>query len=284
MIYLSGIMKVWLVLLLDFLTLSSVLGEWGPAAGITGVAALYVWLGGYLGLYQEGAVRWDRLPVWERQRLEAAKSQLAQDVRQASGVKLARLKLYLSPDDTLNATAYGAGCISVTRGTLNSADPLALNGVLAHEISHTLHRDAEFSRALLVSITLLLAAISIISFVIVLVVFLLFLVFTGFRSWLGVLAFRGTATAVGRFFRFIQWGIAAAYQALFGLVSRRREYRSDRYAAALGYGLPLAHFLSAADPGVTGRLTLSQVLYRSHPPVENRIARLEALAASRRGN
>ena len=54
MIYLSGIMKVWLVLLLDFLTLSSVLGEWGPAAGITGVAALYVWLGGYLGLYQEG--------------------------------------------------------------------------------------------------------------------------------------------------------------------------------------------------------------------------------------
>ena len=46
MIYLSGIMKVWLVLLLDFLTLSSVLGEWGPAAGITGVAALYVWLGG----------------------------------------------------------------------------------------------------------------------------------------------------------------------------------------------------------------------------------------------
>ena len=210
--------------------------------------------------------------------------QLAQDVRQASGVKLARLKLYLSPDDTLNATAYGAGCISVTRGTLNSADPLALNGVLAHEISHTLHRDAEFSRALLVSITLLLAAISIISFVIVLVVFLLFLVFTGFRSWLGVLAFRGTATAVGRFFRFIQWGIAAAYQALFGLVSRRREYRSDRYAAALGYGLPLAHFLSAADPGVTGRLTLSQVLYRSHPPVENRIARLEALAASRRVN
>ena len=136
-------MKVWLVLLLDFLTLSSVLGEWGPAAGITGVAALYVWLGGYLGLYPEGAVRWDRLPVWERQRLEAAKSQLAQDVRQASGVKLARLKLYLSPDDTLNATAYGAGCISVTRGTLNSADPLALNGVLAHEISHTLHRDAE---------------------------------------------------------------------------------------------------------------------------------------------
>ena len=41
---------------------------------------------------------------------------------------------------------------------------------------------------------------------------------------------------------------------------------------------------SAADPGVTGRLTLSQVLYRSHPPVENRIARLEALAASRRVN
>ena len=67
-------------------------------------------------------------------------------------------------------------------------------------------------------------------------------------------------------------------------MSRRREYRSDRYAAALGYGLPLAHFLSAADPGVTGRLTLSQVLYRSHPPVENRIARLEALAASRRVN
>ena len=87
-------------------------------------------VGGYLGLYQEGAVRWDRLPVWERQSLEAAKSQLAQDVRQASGVKLARLKLYLSPDDTLNATAYGAGCISVTRGTLNSADPLALNGSL----------------------------------------------------------------------------------------------------------------------------------------------------------
>lgn len=281
MIRLPGIFKVSAVLALDFSVLLALFDDVFAAAVITGVVALYVWLGGYFALFKEGAVPCDKLPACDSARLHAAISQLAEDVRLASSVDISGLKLYLIPgDDDMQATAYGANCVSISRGTFDNADPVMLNSVLAHEVSHILNYDPEFNRAVFCSVTLLVGAISVMSAVTMVIIFLLFLLLSCFRSWLGVMAYRGTTKAVGGIFSLLQRGIVVVYRALLSLASRHAEYRSDLYACSLGYGLQLAHFLAIAAPESHRQMTLTEALYRSHPPTEKRIARLEESLSS----
>lgn len=276
MVRFLGICKVAAVLALDFLVFLSLSGQWSVAAPVTGAIALYVWLGGYLSLFKEGAVRCDKLPLYEKKRLQAAKCQLARDVQRESSVDLSGLRLYLIPgDDDMQATAYGANCVSVARGTLDNTDPVTLNAVLAHEVSHILHYDPEFSRAVFASVTLVVAALSLASFVFMILIFVLFLVLSCFRSWLGLMAFQGTTKMVGGFFSLIQRTVVALYQTLMCLASRQNEYRCDLYACTLGYGVQLAHFLAVAAPDTHRCLTFTEALYRTHPATEKRIARLE---------
>lgn len=273
---LFGILKVALVMVLDFLAIYSLLEDLTIASIAVGVLALYVLFGGYFALLKEGAVSSKKLPTYQRNRLETAKAQLVADVKSASGTNISGIKLYLVPgDNEMNATAYGFNCVSITRGTFDNADPITLNAVLAHEISHILSFDAEFNRAVFCSITLLIAAISIMSFAAMVAIFLIFLILSCFRSWLGVIAFRGTTKAVGGIFSMLQRGIIMIYRSLLSLASRHAEYRSDKYSCELGYGLQLSHFLALAEQANQRQMTLTEAMYRSHPPTEKRIARLE---------
>lgn len=274
---LFGILKVVLVLAVDFVAIYSLFEAPYIAFAAVGVISLYVLLGGYLALLKEGAVSSKKLPVYQRNKLEAAKAQLAADVKSVSGKNISGLKLYLVPGDcNMNATAYGFNCVSVTCGTYN-ADPITLNAVLGHEISHILNCDAEFNRAVFCSVTLLVAALSVMSFVTMAIIFLIFLVMSCFRSWLGVIAFQGTTKIVGGFFDLLQYGVVAIYRSLLSLASRHAEYRSDKYSCMLGYGVQLSHFLALAELNGQRQLTLTEVMYRSHPPTFKRIARLEKL-------
>lgn len=151
---LFGILKVALVLAIDFAAIYSLFDGPDIASGAVGVIALYVLFGGYLTLLKEGAVSSKKLPTYQRNRLETAKMQLVADVKSVSGTNISGLKLYLVPGDDMNATAYGFNCVSVTRGTFDNTDPITLNAVLGHEISHILHWDAEFNRAVFCSVTL----------------------------------------------------------------------------------------------------------------------------------
>lgn len=146
----------------------------------------------------------------------------------------------------MQATAYGFNCISVSKGTFDNTDPMTLNAVLGHEISHTLHLDAEFSRAVFATILLACGTISVMSFVFMVIIFLIFFVCSLFRSWLGVMAFKGTTKVVGGMFQLFQKGLVVIYRTVAGCVNRAAEFRCDRYAAQLGYGVQLAHFLSYA--------------------------------------
>lgn len=275
---LFGILKVALVLAVDFVAIYSLFEDPYIASAAVGVISLYVLFGGYLALLKEGAVSSKKLPAHQRNRLEVAKRQLISDVKSVSGTNISRLKLYLVPgDDDMNATAYGSNCVSVTRGTFDNADPITLNAVLGHEISHILNCDAEFNRAIFCSVTLLVAAISVMSFATMAIIFLIFLILSCFRSWLGVMAFQGTTKVVGGLFSLLQRSIVAIYRALLSLASRHAEYRSDKYSCMLGYGVQLSHFLALAEPNSQRQLTLTEAMYRSHPPTPKRIARLEKL-------
>lgn len=278
---LLGFIKVFAVIALDFLVLMTLFDDPAVAGIVVSIITVYTWLGGYISLFKEDAVRFDNLPARERQRLENARDQLIEDVRNVSELNISGLKLYLIPgDDDLQATAYGANCVSVSRGTMDNADPVSLNAVLAHEISHLINLDPEFSRAVFASITLLMAALSVVSFVMMLIIFLVFLALNCFRSWVGVLAFRGTTKFTGGLFGLVQKAVVVTYQTILSLVSRAAEYRCDAYSASLGYGLQLAHFLSAAGSDSGRRLTLTEALYRSHPPTPKRIARLETYVSN----
>lgn len=277
MIRLPGILKVASVLLVEFLTVYALFNDPSIAGVATGIVSLYVWLGGYLSLFKEGAVRANKLPNYERTRLENAKSQLVGEVKDISSADISNIKLYLIPGDSeMQATAYGANCVSVSRGAFDNTDPLTLNAVLGHEISHTLNLDAEFSRAVFSAILLLCGVLSVMSFAFMAVIFLVFLVCSFFRSWLGVVAFRGTTKAVGGIFSMVQKSIVVIYRAVASGLSRVAEYRSDLYSAQLGYGLQLAHFLSYAAIESNRQLTLTEALYRTHPATTKRISRLEA--------
>ena len=274
---LFGILKVALVLAIDFVAIYSLFDDPYIASGAVGVITLFVLFGGYLALLKEGAVSSKKLPTYQRNRLETAKMQLVADVKSVSGTNISGLKLYLVPGDDMNATAYGFNCVSVTRGTLDNADPITLNAVLGHEISHILHWDAEFNRAVFCSVTLLVAALSVVSFAAMVCIFFVFLVLSCFRSWLGVMAFQGATKVVGGLFSLLQRGVVVVYRSLLSLASRHAEYRSDKYSCMLGYGVQLSHFLALAEPNSQRQLTLTEAMYRSHPPTPKRIARLERL-------
>ena len=275
-----GILKVALVLALDFVAIYSLFENPYIASIAVGVISVYVLFGGYLALLKEGAVISKKLPAFQSNKLEAAKTQLVADVKSVSGANISGLKLYLVPGDNMNATAYGFNCVSVTRGTFDNADPITLNAVLAHEVSHILNFDAEFNRAVFCSVTLLVGALSVMSFAMMAIIFLIFLVLSCFRSWLGVMAFRETTKAVGGIFSLLQHGVVMIYRSLLSLASRRAEYRSDKYSCMLGYGAQLSHFLAIAEPANQRQLTLTEAMYRSHPPTPKRIARLEAIVSS----
>ena len=275
---LFGIIKVAIVLAIDFVAIYSLFEDPYIASIAVGVIALYVLFGGYLALLKEGVVSSKKLPAYQRNRLETAKMQLVADVKSVSGANISELKLYLVPgDDDMNATAYGFNCVSVTCGTFDNADPITLNAVLAHEVSHILNFDAEFNRAVFCSVTLLVGALSVMSFAMMAIIFLIFLVLNCFRSWLGVMAFQGTTKAVGGLFSLLQRGVVVLYRSLLSLVSRHAEYRSDKYSCMLGYGVQLSHFLALIEPNNQRQLTLTEAMYRSHPPTSKRIARLEKL-------
>ena len=143
MLRVFGLLKVAFVIGIDFAMIYYAFRSVEIAATCATLIFLYVWLGGYLSLLKEGAVNAKKLPTYEKNRLDMVRTRLVEDVKNTSGVNVSGISLYLVPDDdTMNATAYGANCISVTRGTLNNADPITLNAVLSHEISHILNYDS----------------------------------------------------------------------------------------------------------------------------------------------
>jgi len=275
MVRLIGFLRVIVVIALDYLAVVAVFHNPAVAGGIAAVIGIYSWFGGHIALLKEGAVPVGKLPTFDRDRLESAKRQLVDDVKSKDGLDITALKLYLVPGDGLHATAYGNNSVSVSRGTLDNADPVSLNGVLAHEVSHILHLDPEFSRTVFASVTLVVASLSVFSFATMLVVFLVFVVLDCFKSWLGLLAFRGTTKLTSGLIGLLQKLVVMIYQTVLSLVNRSTEYRCDEYAASLGYGIQLAHFLAFAAPETARSLTLTEALYRSHPPTEKRIYRLE---------
>jgi heat shock protein HtpX len=199
---------------------------------------------------------------------------------------LPKPRVYIIPQDTPNAFATGRNpehsAVAVTEGILRILKPTELEGVLAHELSHIRNRD------------ILISSVA--------------AVIAGAISYLATMAQWGAMFGMGRgddeeggggnFIAVLLMAIVAPIAAMLiqMAISRSREFQADATGARIiGAGQPLANALiklensnkqlpmpvnpAQAQMYIVNPLTAGGFtrLFSTHPPVEERVARLRAM-------
>jgi heat shock protein HtpX len=193
-------------------------------------------------------------------------------------------RLYVSPEPQPNAFATGRGpkhaVVAVTKGILEVLDDDELRGVLAHEMSHVRNRD--------ILIGSIAAAVA------------LMITFVARIAMFSAIFGGGDDEGGGNIIGLLALAILAPLAAglLQAALSRSREYQADESGAHLiGDGEPLARALQKIEAAakrvpmnvnpaeasayiinpLTGRKVNFANLFSTHPPTEERIARLRSL-------
>ena len=280
----------WLVLLTVLLVLIGRL--------TFGVAGMYAFLG--LALVMNASAYWfsDRIALASAQAREVGPDEapmlhrLAD--RLATQYRVPKPRVYVSPDPSPNAFATGRSpshaAICVNEGLLRILDEEELYGVLAHEFAHVRNRDILISSV----VAVLAGAITLIA---------------NFAQWglmFGGFGGRderdggGGGGVIGALLMVVLAPIAALLVQL--AVSRSREFEADHTGAevsgdpmALASALRKLERATQAIPSQTAQPAFAHLyivnplggttfsnLFSTHPPVEERIRRLQAMAGGTR--
>lgn len=244
-------------------------------AGVMNFASLWLSDKIVLAMY-----RARELPESDAPRIHAIVEELAA----AAGIP--KPKVYIVPMEAPNAFATGRSpskaAVAVTEGILRILDERELRGVLAHEISHIKNRD-----------TLIQAVAATLAGAIMMLARMAY-----FASWFGF----GRDDDGPNLIEFLVMIILAPIAAILIqlAISRSREYIADETGAkisrdplALASALEKLHYFSRRIPApispatshlfiVTPRLKGGSLisLFSTHPPIEERIARLRAMAGA----
>jgi heat shock protein HtpX len=193
-------------------------------------------------------------------------------------------KVYMIPSDSPNAFATGRNpehaAVAATEGIMRILPPEELEGVMAHEMSHVANRDILIST---IAATIA-GAISMLG---------------NMLQWAAIFGSRSDDDEGGGWGGLAMAIIAPIAAMLIQLaVSRSREYLADESGARMcGHPLALANALRKLESGsrmlpmqdarpatahlfIVNPLTASGLmqLFSTHPPMEERIARLERMA------
>jgi heat shock protein HtpX len=208
--------------------------------------------------------------------------------RLATRANIPMPKLYMVPTETPNAFATGRNpqhaAVAVTDGIMKILNDEELEAVIGHELSHVLHRD-------ILTSTIVATFAGAIAYMAQMLSWSLF--FFGGRG-----RDDDSSSLIGELFVIIVAPIAAMMIQM--AVSRSREYKADESGAKLSMKpLSLASALSKlqtaaqqipmqAQPSTAHLFIVNPLsaqrfakLFSTHPPTEERIARLEALAAGK---
>jgi len=244
-------------------------------------------IGLLIGLVFVGASYWfsDKIAVKAARAVPVTREEapklyaIVEDLTQRANLPMP--KLYISPAEQPNAFATGRNphhaAVAVTQGILKVLDDDELRGVLAHELGHVGNRDILISSvAAAIAMGITFAA--------------------RMMMWGAIFGGNddeGGGNIVGALAMMILAPIAAGLLQM--ALSRSREYQADQTGAELiGTGDPLARALQKIEASVkqvpmdvnpaqatayiinpfTGRRVQFANLFMSHPPTEQRIARL----------
>jgi heat shock protein HtpX len=208
-------------------------------------------------------------------------TRIVQRLTQQAGLPMPRV--YLIPTNALNAFATGRNpehaAVAATEGIIQSLSERELEGVMAHELTHVKHRDTLISAvaATIAAAIMMLASLA------------------RWGAIFGGLGGRDNDRGGGNLFTLLATAIVAPIAAglIQAAISRSREFEADRGGAEIaGSPLGLADALRKlevaskrlpmpANPA-TAHLFIVQPfsgqalasLFSTHPPTEERVARL----------
>lgn len=164
------------------------------------------------------------------------------------GRKRKKIRLWIADNESLNAYNI-ANNIIVNRSLLQLGDMNMLEGLLAHELSHSYCCDWWFAALLSLNIFIGICYAGAAFFGVAIVIFLIVALLVGllFSSWLGVIAGGYAFKFIKSCFKLFTRGFYYVTKLLSAFLSRRQENEADRYACLLGYGSALLNFFRLAE-------------------------------------
>lgn len=269
---LKAMFKIFLLLMVDAFVLIALFGYILGGLILLGIF-LYTWLGEYVSLKSDQAVKLQYLNPFEQEKLSRVRQALIRHTREKKDANIENIQFYVIPTEEINAYSYGPHSIAATSQLLQTSDELTLTAVLAHEVSHSLNCDAFISRLLFASIVYLVAFFSLLHAFFIFIILIIFLILDQ-TDILDIIIFKGITTIVRWCIHAIQYIIYFIYRIIESAISRKCEYRADHYAVELGYGYQLSYFLQMYVGNYPVH-RLSDLLYSSHPQTDKRIAHIE---------
>lgn len=185
--------------------------------------------------------------------------------------------IFLNESEEPFAFATGRRTLCISMGMLRRPEE-EIRAALAHEFGHLAHKDTDLLLMVTVGnliVQLILFGIRLILIITELIVGIVGAMLGGEDGFVAIILtflYRITWTVM---LGIITWIWNAIGVILVMRASRQNEFAADEFAFNLGYGMPLCTLLQSIDFG--GYSGLFSSIASSHPPKEERLARLNAL-------